>query len=171
MFFFGYRSQRPIVETESYSADTAGDEEARASSKDQSDNFYSIMENDNSIIACVPSEGAKTQKGGPHANPVATYSKAAEVKCTKFDQLFTKMNKYTSPQSCVATCDIMVGNEPSVCMSAFSQTEDPAATDKNIVTEVHMADLDYLAEVRLKPESHHNSVFGETQSVKRFRNL
>lgn len=129
------------------------------------------MENDDSIIACVPFEGAKTQKSEPPANPVATYSKAAEAKSKTFDQLVTKMNRYTSPKPCVATRDIMVGTEPSVCMSAFSQTEDPATTDKNIVTEVHMADLDYLAEVRLKPESHHNSVFSETQPVKLFRNL
>lgn len=147
------------------------DEEARASFEDQSDDFCSIMENDSSIIACVPFEDAKTQESGPHANPIATYSKAAEAKSKTFDQLVAKMNKCTSPKLCAATCDIMVSAEPSVCVSAFSQTEDPATTDKNIVTEVHMADLDYLAEVRLKPESRHNSVFSETQAVALFRNL
>ncbi|KAK2840253.1 hypothetical protein Q5P01_013993 [Channa striata] len=39
----------------------------------------------------------------------------------------------------------MLGTEQTPCVSAFTQTGDPRTADKHIVTEVHMADLDYLA--------------------------
>lgn len=170
-----YRSEWPTVEAESSFVDTANDEEASASFEDQSDDFYGIMEDDMSKHACLPSEDAKMHSSGTLAKkhitvgPVTTNSEALEA--LKPDQSVTKMNKYTSPMPCVATCDIMVGTEPSVCMSAFSQTEDPGTADKHVVTEVRMVDLDYLTEVRLKPESNHNSDFSKTQPVKLFRNL
>lgn len=174
-----YRSEWPTVETESPSIDTVNDEEASASFEDQSDDFYGIMEDAMSILACLPSEDAKTHNSGTLAKkhitvgPVTTNSEALESKSEtlKSDQSVTKMDKYTSPIPCVATCDIMVGTEPSVCMSAFSQTEDPGTADKHVVTEVRMVDLDYLTEVRLEPESNHNGGFRKTQPVKLFRNF
>ncbi|XP_040913454.1 RNA-binding protein 44 [Toxotes jaculatrix] len=43
------------------------------------------------------------------------------------------------------TCDATVGTEQALCVSASTQTEDPETADKNVITEVHMSDLDYLA--------------------------
>ena len=65
--------------------------------------------------------------------------------------------KLASPVPCITTCDVMVGAELPLCTSTFTQTEDPGTSDKHVITEVHMADLDYLTEVRFKPESNHCS--------------
>lgn len=154
-----YRSERPTGETESFSVDTVDDEEASASSEDQSDISYSIMEDDKSILACLPSEDAKMHNNGLHSGPVTTNNEALAAK-SESDQSVNKMNKCTSPMPCVATCDVMVGTEPSACMSTFTQTEDTQTSDKHVVTEVHMADLDYLAEVSFKQtDSNHRSRF------------
>lgn len=97
---------------------------ANLSLEEQSGNFYSIMEEDKSILVCVASDGQKS-----HTE-----------------------ERSTSPLPCLPTCDVMVGTEPEVYVSVFTQTEDPKTADKHVVTEVHMADLDYLAVVRLKPK-------------------
>ncbi|XP_047458025.1 RNA-binding protein 44 isoform X2 [Mugil cephalus] len=78
--------------------------------EDQSD-FYSIMEDDKSILTCLPRE----------------------------DNL--KVHPVTSDSS----CDVMVSTDPRLSTSAFTQTERPETADKHVITEVHMADLDYLA--------------------------
>lgn len=129
------------------------DDEASFSSEEQSDNFHSIMEDDKSILVCLASEALKAHDSGAHSGPVTATSEAlaASSETLKSDQPVTEMN--APPLPCVNTCDIMVGNDPAPCMSAFTQTEDPGTSDKHVVTEVHMADLDYLAEVRLTLKS------------------
>uniref|UniRef100_UPI0037E72DFE RNA-binding protein 44 n=1 Tax=Semicossyphus pulcher TaxID=241346 RepID=UPI0037E72DFE len=102
---------------------TNDEDEGSLSREDPSDNFHSAMEDDQSILACLRSE-------------------------ERSDQSVTKVN--TSPLPPVTTCDIMVGTEQAPCTSAFTQTEQPGTSDKNIITEVHMADLDYLAEEFIK---------------------
>nr|XP_020477375.1 RNA-binding protein 44 isoform X2 [Monopterus albus] len=111
--------------------------EASLSLEDESDNFHSIMEDDKSILVCLPSNGVKAHNSEIQSGPVTTDG----------ETLAAKMNtaeKYTSPMSCVPVCDIMVGTELVPCASVSTQTDDPETVDKHIVTEVHMADLDYL---------------------------
>lgn len=134
----------------SSSVDTVADE-ASLSFEDQSDNFHSIMEDDKSILVCLESKDVKAHNSGVHSGPVTTNSEVASSENLKSDQSVIKKNtaeKYTSPIPCVMTCDIMAGTELALCMTAFTQTEDPKTSDMNVITEVHMADLDYIAEVR-----------------------
>ncbi|XP_054471447.1 RNA-binding protein 44 isoform X2 [Anoplopoma fimbria] len=132
-----------------------GDDEASLSFGDQSDNFHSIMENDKSILVCLTSGDVKALKAGVHSGPVQTDSGALEAssETSKSDQCVTKMNAAEddrSPVPRVTTCDTMVGTELALSTSAITQTEDPETADKHIITEVHMADLDYLAEEFIK---------------------
>lgn len=137
--------------------DTVKDDED-SSSFDQSDVFHSIMENDKSILVCLTSEDVKAFNSEVHSGPAAADSEApaANSETLKSAQSVIKIitaEKYTSPMPCVTTCDMMVGTELAPSMSAVTQTEDPETADKHVITEVHMADLDYLAEVRLNPKS------------------
>ncbi|XP_044221151.1 RNA-binding protein 44 isoform X2 [Thunnus albacares] len=130
---------------------TVDDDQASSSFEDQSDNFHSIMEEDQSILACLPREGQNAPASGVHSGPLTANSEApvASSETLKADQSLMKMNTvetYISPMPCVPTCDVMVGTELTECVLAFTQTEDPATADKHVITEVHMADLDYLAE-------------------------
>eukprot|EP00064_Thunnus_orientalis_P002863 superscaffoldBa00000223_g2871 len=130
---------------------TVDDDQASSSFEDQSDNFHSIMEEDQSILACLPREGQNAPASGIHSGPVTANSEApvAGSETLKADQSLMKMSTAetnTCPMPYVPTCDVMVGTELTECVLAFTQTEDPATADKHVITEVHMADLDYLAE-------------------------
>ncbi|XP_074513703.1 RNA-binding protein 44 isoform X1 [Sebastes fasciatus] len=134
--------------------DTVKDDED-SSSFDQSDVFHSIMENDKSILVCLTSEDVKAFNSEVHSGPAAADSEApaANSETLKSAQSVIKIitaEKYTSPMPCVTTCDMMVGTELAPSMSAVTQTEDPETADKHVITEVHMADLDYLAEEFIK---------------------
>lgn len=107
-----------------------------------------------SILACLPTEDVKAHNSGVHSGPVTSSSEALAASSDTVEAA-VKMNtvdKYTSPIPRVTVCDVMVGTEPALCMAAFTQTEDPETSDKHVITEVHMADLDYLAEVRSERE-------------------
>ncbi|XP_029314287.1 RNA-binding protein 44 isoform X2 [Cottoperca gobio] len=126
---------------------TADNDEASLSFADQSDNFHSIMENDQSILSCLTSEDVKAQNKELHSDG------EAQAACSDTLNAVIKMNtadRCTSPMPCVTTCDSMVGTERALCTSAVTQTEDPETADKHVITEVHMADLDYLTEEFIK---------------------
>lgn len=132
--------QNDAVYDNSYTVDE-DDPKANLSTEEQSGNFYSFMEEDQSNHVCVASDGQKS------------HSAISEI--AESDQSVFKRNteeRSTSPVPCPPTCDVMVGTEPELYVSTSTQTEDPKTADKHIVTEVHMADLDYLAGVRLKPK-------------------
>ncbi|XP_038577250.1 RNA-binding protein 44 isoform X1 [Micropterus salmoides] len=117
-----------------------------------SDKFHSIKEDDDSILACVAS---KDMKAHIEWVPVTTNVEAltASRETLKSNHSVLKINtaeKCTSPMPGMTTCDIIVGTELPPCKSAFTQTKDPATSDKHLMTEVHMADLDYLAEEFIK---------------------
>ncbi|XP_071339294.1 RNA-binding protein 44 isoform X2 [Trachinotus anak] len=121
----------------------------------QSDNFHSIMEDDKSILVCLAPEGLKTHNNGVDSGPGSTNSEAMDDTSETMTsvQSHIKMStseKCTSPMPCASTCDIMVGTELTPCTSAFTQSEDPETADKNIITEVHMSDLDYVAKEFMK---------------------
>ncbi|XP_073330149.1 RNA-binding protein 44 isoform X2 [Pagrus major] len=142
-------SEWPASEKKSPSVDH---DEVSSSLKDQSDNICSIMEDDLSILACLPIEDVEAHNSGDHSGPVTSSSEALAASSDTVKTVI-KMNtaeKCTSPMPCVTVSDIMVGTEPALCMSGFTQTEDPETSDKHVITEVHMADLDYLAEEFIK---------------------
>nr|XP_046259410.1 RNA-binding protein 44 isoform X2 [Scatophagus argus] len=124
------------------------DGEASFSPADRTDHFCGIMEDDKSILSCLPSKDVNAHITGVHAGPITCDS----VTVTS-DQSVIEVNaaeKSTSPVPRVSTCDGKVGTEPSLYMPASTQTEDQGTRDKHVNTEVHMADLDYLAEEFLK---------------------
>lgn len=139
------------------------DDDAILSFGDQSDNFHSIMENDQSILVCLASEDVKAQNNGVQSGPLTADGKAlaASRETLNSDQSVVKKDTaemHTSTMPCATTCDVMVGTELAMCMSDATQTENPKTADKHVVTEVHMTDLDYLTEVRLNPKaSYYNS--------------
>ncbi|XP_030284225.1 RNA-binding protein 44 isoform X5 [Sparus aurata] len=126
--------------------------EVSSSLEGQSDNICSIMEDDKSILACLPIEDVKAHNSGVHSGPVTSSSEALSASSDTSETVvkMSTADKYTSPMPCVTVCDVMVGTEPALCMAAFTQTEDPETSDKHVITEVHMADLDYLAEEFIK---------------------
>ncbi|XP_022595875.1 RNA-binding protein 44 [Seriola dumerili] len=126
---------------------TVDNNEASLSLDNQSDNFHSIMEDDKSILVCLAGEG---QKGSVSTNSEALADTREDVKSVQSHMKISSSEKYTSPMPGVPTCDIMVGTELTPCASTFTQSEDPETADKNVITEVHMADLDYLAEEFIK---------------------
>lgn len=125
------------------------------------------MVDDNSIVAFQPSH-----ESGLCPDPDTTNSEVLEAKnkmsqsCKSF-----KIKEYTSSLAFVDTRDVMVGTEPSVCLSAFTQTDDPGSADAHLNTEVNMADLDFLTEVRSKPESNYDRNNSKMKPVKPYRNL
>ncbi|KAM7380184.1 hypothetical protein PAMP_003497 [Pampus punctatissimus] len=141
---------------------TVDDDEAITSFEDQSDNFHSIMEDDKDIVFC---QTAPTS--GVNSGPVTTNSEApaAGGETLTADQSLMKTGeKYTSTTLRVPTCDIMVDTEPTAI--AFTQTEDPATADKHVITEVHMADLDYLAEEFIKLTATHEKPKERKEKIK-----
>ncbi|XP_061735429.1 uncharacterized protein LOC133538117 isoform X2 [Nerophis ophidion] len=101
-----------------------------------------IMKNDDTIICVFKDQ--KTQiseaSSGPPETHVATSAVDSEL------MKLSTANKWTSSLPCVASCGIMVGPPFSNRSSAFTQTEGQGTADKNVITEVHMSDLDYIAQ-------------------------
>ncbi|XP_032371287.1 RNA-binding protein 44 isoform X2 [Etheostoma spectabile] len=130
------------------------DDAAILSFGNQSDTFHSIMENDESILACLTSEGGKALNDGVQSGPLSTGTNApaASRETLNSDQSVMKntAEKHTSTIPCATTCDVMVGTELAMCRSDATQTENSKTADKHVNTEVHMTDLDYLTEEFLK---------------------
>lgn len=126
--------------------------------EDQSDTFHSLMEDDKSILVCLANDSLKEQNWSGHSCPVTTNNDVtaeASTETLRSYESATKVksvDKHTSPMPCVPTCDAMIGTEVVQCLSVFTQTEDLETADKHINTEVRMADLDYIAKVRLEPK-------------------
>ncbi|XP_061826924.1 RNA-binding protein 44 isoform X2 [Nerophis lumbriciformis] len=106
-----------------------------------------IMKDDDTIICVFKDQKTQTSEAslGPPEAPVATSAVATSAVDPELMKLSTA-NKWTSTLPCVASCGIMVGPPLSDRSSAFTQTEGQATADKNVITEVHMSDLDYIAQ-------------------------
>lgn len=115
--------------------------------------FHSIMSEDKSILTCKTSERLNPNASEVHSD---TPSQSA-MTCSETLKAAVKMTEVrkstaersTSPMLPVASFDVSVGTEISLvgCHEAATQTQSPVTTDKHVITEVHMTDLDYLAEV------------------------
>ncbi|XP_030613400.1 RNA-binding protein 44 [Archocentrus centrarchus] len=117
--------------------------------ENESDTFHSLMEDDKSILIYLARNTLQAQHSRAQSCPVTTNSGDTLAAGTEESyQSATKVKtaeKHTSPLPCVSTCDAMIGTELVLCPSVFTQTEDLETADKHINTEVHMADLDYIA--------------------------
>ncbi|XP_068186313.1 RNA-binding protein 44 [Antennarius striatus] len=137
------QSEWPAVERKS----PLDPDEASLITEDPSDNFYSIMEDDMSILACLPSEDVKKHNSGVTSGPVGPDDVAATVSSETLTSEQRVVKSNTTEKS---TCDVTVNTEPPLNTSAFTQTEDPGTADKNVMTELRMIDLDYVAEKFMK---------------------
>ncbi|XP_078142056.1 RNA-binding protein 44 [Centroberyx gerrardi] len=130
------------------SANTASGEwdEASSGGEGRDANFHSIMEDDESILMCKAGERLRPRVSGVCSAPVTPRSG------TPLPSRVSTAERSTSPMPRATTCDVSVATEPSValCTPAVTQTEGPSTADKHVLTEVHMADLDYLAEEFVK---------------------
>ena len=124
------------------------DHEANFSLDDQNDYFHSIMGDDMSLLASVAPGGPQTHHSGMGATNREALSDTSETVTSPAEE--DTSETCTPPQHRAPTCDVMVGTESVPRVSTFTQSEDPQTADKHVITEVHMADLDYLAKVRLK---------------------
>ncbi|XP_034002690.1 RNA-binding protein 44 [Trematomus bernacchii] len=110
--------------------------------EDQGHIFYSIMENDESILAYETCHDMKAHNNGLH-------SVDGEALAASSDTWMTA-EKHISSTPRVTTCDVMVGTEMPLCTSADTQTTGPETADKHINTEVHMVDLDSIVKAFTK---------------------
>ncbi|XP_059199339.1 RNA-binding protein 44 isoform X2 [Centropristis striata] len=110
------------------------------------DHFHSIMEDDDGILVCLTSDDVKTCHSGVSSHPVTSDpgAPAAGSETLKCVMKRSTAERSTSPIRAVTGCEVGVGTEPPPLLSAVTQTEDPPTADKHVITEVHMADLDYL---------------------------
>ncbi|XP_069388833.1 RNA-binding protein 44 isoform X3 [Paralichthys olivaceus] len=134
----------PAEETGTQEACLDNTDEANLSFDDQNYDSPSIIEEDMSILVFVAPEEPQAK--------VATNSEAM----SDTSETVTSPAKEDTSENCpsplhrVLTCDVMVGTEFVPRVSTFTQSEDPQTADKHVITEVHMADLDYLAEEFIK---------------------
>ncbi|XP_010779915.1 uncharacterized protein, partial [Notothenia coriiceps] len=112
--------------------------------EDQSNIFYSIMENNESILTYETSRHMKAHNNGLHSVDGEALAASSDT--------WNTADKYISSTPRVTTCDVMVGTEMPLCTSADTQTTAPEAADKHINTEVHMVDLDSLVKAFTKLE-------------------
>ncbi|XP_067372093.1 RNA-binding protein 44 [Channa argus] len=123
--------------------------EANLCLEDHSDNVHTVMEEDESNLVRAASDSQKACTTNGEALATGSEAMKSELSVTERNTA----DKSTSPVPWARTCDIMLGTEQTLCVSAFTQTDDPGTVDKHLVTEVHMADLDYLAAEFIKLET------------------
>nr|XP_019966393.1 PREDICTED: RNA-binding protein 44-like isoform X3 [Paralichthys olivaceus] len=134
----------PAEETGTQEACLDNTDEANLSFDDQNYDSPSIIEEDMSILVFVAPEEPQAQvatDGEAMSDTSETVTSPAKEDTSE---------NCTSPLHRVLTCDVMVGTEFVPRVSTFVQSEDPQTADKHVITEVHMADLDYLAEEFIK---------------------
>ena len=94
--------------------------------REESSEFHSFLEEDKNTVVCKSSSKPEAGEGRDGST----------------------VERGTSPPPRIVTCDVSVGMETRH-VSVDAQTEVPATADKNHLTVLHMADLDYLYEVYL----------------------
>ncbi|XP_063743716.1 RNA-binding protein 44 isoform X2 [Eleginops maclovinus] len=156
----GEQTHPPLVEDTStkegcaehtmYGKKNPADESNESMSRfeDQSSTFHTIMEKDESIVACEAVEDMQARNNGLHSADGEAQAATSDI----LKSLMKTAEKYIPSTPQVLTCDAMVGTELPPCTSDSTQTKGPEAADKNVNTEVQIADLDclILAFIKLK---------------------
>lgn len=107
---------------------------------DRGRGHYNVLEEDDSILVCVTSRDREARSG--------TATPDGEVAASRTELQSPRRPEDEWPVLCGSTCE----SAPRV--SASTQTEEPVAVDKQVNTEVYMADLDYVV-VRFQPHGLH----------------
>ncbi|KAM4730632.1 RNA-binding protein 44 [Anableps anableps] len=115
----------------------------------ESDQFHSTMEDDSRILMCLASNDLAVQNAEAPIQPVSVSS---DPPATIWEALHVKSTaeKFTSTGPCEPSCEAAVNTEVETSTAKQTQTEGPNTAEQNIMTELHMSDLDYLAEEFIK---------------------
>ncbi|XP_062258377.1 RNA-binding protein 44 isoform X2 [Platichthys flesus] len=127
---------------------TGDDDGANFSLDHQNDYFHSFMGDDVGILCLVAPGGTQAHHSGPGATNSEALSDTSETGTSPAEE--DTSETCTPPHPRVPSCDVMVGTDSVPRVSTFTQSEDPQTADKNLITEVHMSDLDYLAKEFIK---------------------
>ncbi|XP_072300031.1 RNA-binding protein 44 [Eucyclogobius newberryi] len=124
------------VNPQSTAFDSIGDAMTRQSGHETSQNedFYSILEADQSIVLCVPNQS-------PDTSQINAGELISENEASSMESIIRSTEDRSTP---VCARHVMVGTEQTMTMSALSQTDPQQMTDRHLNTEVYMSDLDYL---------------------------
>ncbi|CAL8322561.1 unnamed protein product [Merluccius merluccius] len=126
------------------------------SNQEESPHYHSVLEDDKSILAWESRSGpqARVARGCPTgAGDDTKHHDSAPGHAGAKPRT---VERAVSPWPRIVTCDASVGTETR-CVSADAQTEAPATADQSTSTRIHMADLDYLAQVQFYAEELENS--------------
>ncbi|KAM6986613.1 RNA-binding protein 44 [Aplochiton taeniatus] len=115
----------------------------------ENEDYHSIMEEDKSIVMCKTVGGVTPRISGVHSAPVTPEQRRSRYCFTSKPRM---AERSTNTLPLAPTCNISVGTDHSLGgnQQAATQTQSPATADKHVITEVHMADLDYLHEEFMK---------------------
>lgn len=116
--------------------------EIRQSSEDEKGQFNFPIKDDGGSLVCLAGNGVTLQNAGALIQlgdpPADNWPKSTA-------------EKFTSTAPCAPSCDAAVNTDVQCCTAKQTQTEGPNTSEYNVMTELQMSDLDYLAEVRLEP--------------------
>ncbi|XP_028993712.1 RNA-binding protein 44 isoform X3 [Betta splendens] len=106
----------------------------------QGRDICTILDEDKSILVCVTSDDQKTYSGtvSPNGETLAPRSELLDGGQSLNNSCSEEKGPFPLPR---VSCD----TESAQCVSAFTQTNDPVSSDKQINTEICMADVDYVA--------------------------
>ncbi|XP_061548111.1 RNA-binding protein 44 isoform X2 [Phycodurus eques] len=100
----------------------------------------SIIEDDDSIICAFKNKVLTSEaQSGSELSAASGNTIVEECKISTADQCISAV-------PCVSSYGIMAGAPFTEHSSAFTQTEELLTADKNMLTELHMSDLDYVAQ-------------------------
>ncbi|XP_043987019.1 RNA-binding protein 44 isoform X2 [Gambusia affinis] len=115
--------------------------EIRQSSEDEKGQFNFPIKDDGGSLVCLAGNGVTLQNAGALIQlgdpPADNWPKSTA-------------EKFTSTAPCAPSCDAAVNTDVQCCTAKQTQTEGPNTSEYNVMTELQMSDLDYLAEELIK---------------------
>ncbi|XP_014845258.1 PREDICTED: RNA-binding protein 44 isoform X1 [Poecilia mexicana] len=115
--------------------------EIRLNSEDERSQFNFPIKDDRGILVCLAGNGVTLQNAGASiqlGDPPAPNRPTSAAE------------KFTSTAPCAPSCDAAVNTEVESCTAKQTQTEGPNTSEHNVMTELLMSDLDYLADELVK---------------------
>ncbi|XP_023192287.1 RNA-binding protein 44 isoform X1 [Xiphophorus maculatus] len=115
--------------------------EIRQSSEDERGQFNFPIKDDRGSLVCLAGNGVTLQNAGAQiqlGDPPAD------------NRLKSTAEKFTSTSPCAPSYDTAVNTDVESCTAKQTQTEGPNTSEHNVMTELHMSDLDYLADELIK---------------------
>ncbi|XP_054915872.1 RNA-binding protein 44 [Poeciliopsis prolifica] len=115
--------------------------EIRRRSEDERGQFNFPIKDDGGSLVCLAGNDVTLQNAGA---PVQLGDTPAA------NRLKSTAEKFTATAPCAPSCDAVVNTDVESCTAKRTQTEGPTTSEHNIMTELQMSDLDYLAEELIK---------------------